>query len=319
MDHERFRDWFSHVDDLTAAQREEVAAALSGRPQGRPRWRRSNSAWTKSGAVRTAAAAVLSLGARRAVCAARCKACGKTFGAHRHGAVGSAPQGALAVVRRVVGRRGDGYARLPRAAGLLRARRIAGATASWRRSGKRRTGLPGSSRPTRPSCREPEGRAEAEPQAAPARRQGPQTRPLARAGSCAAGAPQPPALEGNRPGESERARRLVDGHSRHSEIKGFLRAFRGIDKPSHRCPRERLAAAIERALASPLRESLSRRSGAKVRRPPPGATARRRGLTRRNRGCASRRRGGSGPHPPSRRAARARWRRGSRRRRRGRN
>ena len=34
MDHERFRDWFSHVDDLTAAQREEVAAALSGRPQG---------------------------------------------------------------------------------------------------------------------------------------------------------------------------------------------------------------------------------------------------------------------------------------------
>ena len=31
MDHERFRDWFSHVDDLTAAQREEVAAALSER------------------------------------------------------------------------------------------------------------------------------------------------------------------------------------------------------------------------------------------------------------------------------------------------
>ena len=34
MDHERFRDWFSHVDDLTAPQRAEVAAALSERPQG---------------------------------------------------------------------------------------------------------------------------------------------------------------------------------------------------------------------------------------------------------------------------------------------
>ena len=48
--------------------------------------------------------------------------------------------------------KGRRYARLPRAAGLRRARRIAGATASWRRFGKRRTGLPGSSRPTRPSC-----------------------------------------------------------------------------------------------------------------------------------------------------------------------
>ena len=34
MDHERFRDWHSHVDGLTPAQREEVMAALSGRPEG---------------------------------------------------------------------------------------------------------------------------------------------------------------------------------------------------------------------------------------------------------------------------------------------
>ena len=72
--------------------------------------------------------------------------------AHRHGAVGSAPQGALAVVRRVVGRRGDDTRVCRALRDLRRARRIAGATASWRRSGKRRTGLPGSSRPTRPSC-----------------------------------------------------------------------------------------------------------------------------------------------------------------------
>ena len=34
MDHERFLDWFSHVDELTAAQRKEVAALLSDPPEG---------------------------------------------------------------------------------------------------------------------------------------------------------------------------------------------------------------------------------------------------------------------------------------------
>ena len=34
MDRERFRDWFSHVDELTPAQRQEVAAVLSGPAEG---------------------------------------------------------------------------------------------------------------------------------------------------------------------------------------------------------------------------------------------------------------------------------------------
>ena len=34
MDHERFPDWFSHVDELTAAQRKEVATVLSDPPEG---------------------------------------------------------------------------------------------------------------------------------------------------------------------------------------------------------------------------------------------------------------------------------------------
>ena len=34
MDHERFREWFSHVDELTAAQRKEVGAVLSEPPEG---------------------------------------------------------------------------------------------------------------------------------------------------------------------------------------------------------------------------------------------------------------------------------------------
>ena len=108
MDHERFRDWFSHVDDLTAAQREEVAAALSGRPQGA-----ASLATIELGVdeerrcAHCGSGGFVSRGKARGLRRYRCKACGKTFGAHRYGAVGSAPQGALAVVRRVVGRRGD--------------------------------------------------------------------------------------------------------------------------------------------------------------------------------------------------------------------
>ncbi len=34
MDHERFRDWLSHVDGLTRPSARTVMAALSGRPEG---------------------------------------------------------------------------------------------------------------------------------------------------------------------------------------------------------------------------------------------------------------------------------------------
>ena len=153
MDHERFRDWFSRVDELTAAQRKEVAAVLSDPPEG------------------TASLAAIELGVDDE---RRCPHCGSAGcgvagqgarsaplpvqglredirRAHRHGAVGAAPQGALAGLRRLACRRRDGKRHLPSAAGLRRARRIAGVTASWRRFAKLRTGLPGSSRPTRPS------------------------------------------------------------------------------------------------------------------------------------------------------------------------
>ena len=167
--------------------------------------------------------------------------------------------------------------RLPSAAGLRRARRIAGVTASWRRCAKRRTGLPGSSRRTRPSFSRAGRGAEAGSQAAPARRQGPQTRPLARAGAdpgcrrsrrrdpqphlarpqrkereggagagrrprCLARLRRQPLLSACRSGaghpsrEHQRRRRRAGSrrlhiqtvNSRHSQIKGFLRGFRGI-------------------------------------------------------------------------------------------
>ena len=74
--------------------------------------------------------------------------------------------------------------RLPSAAGLRRARRIAGVTASWRRCAKLSDRLAGIVEADESFVLESRiGGAEAGSQAAPARRQGPQTRPLARAGA----------------------------------------------------------------------------------------------------------------------------------------
>ena len=79
MDHERFRDWLSHVDGLTPAQREEVMAALSGRPgrglAGGDRTRRGRSA------ALCGSGGAVSRGKARGLRRYRCKACGKTFGA----------------------------------------------------------------------------------------------------------------------------------------------------------------------------------------------------------------------------------------------
>ena len=109
MDHERFRDWFSHVDELTAVQRQEVVAVLSDPPEG------------------AASLAAIELGVDDE---RRCPHCGSGGAvsrgkaprpaplslqslredirrAHRHGAVGASPQGALAGLRRLAGRRRD--------------------------------------------------------------------------------------------------------------------------------------------------------------------------------------------------------------------
>ena len=147
MDHERFRDWFSRVDELTAAQRKEVAGdAVWTRRRARPRWRRSSWAWMTSGAVRhwrRRRGCVAGQGARSSPLPLQ-GVREDVWRAHAGtGAVGAAPQGALAVLWRLAWRGRDDQGVRPRAAGLRRARRIAGATASWRRSSRRRTGLPG--------------------------------------------------------------------------------------------------------------------------------------------------------------------------------
>ena len=185
MDHERFREWFSHVDELTTAQCKEVAAVLSDPPEGA-----ASLAAIELGVdderryPHCASAGAVSRGKARGLRRYRCKACGKTFGALTGTALSGlhhkerwlafgASLGAGETIREAAERCG-----------------IAPSTAHrWRPP------LPGGGAPSAgPACRdrrggrdlrsrEPEGGAEAGSQAAPARRQGPQTRPLARAGA----------------------------------------------------------------------------------------------------------------------------------------
>ena len=82
MDHERFRDWFSHVDELTVAQCKEVAAVLSDPPEDA-----TSLAAIELGVdderrcPHCASAGAVSRGKARGLRRYRCKACGKTFGA----------------------------------------------------------------------------------------------------------------------------------------------------------------------------------------------------------------------------------------------
>ena len=82
MDHERFREWFSHVDELTTAQCKEVAAVLSDPPVGA-----ASLAAIELGVdderrcPHCASAGAVSRGKARGLRRYRCKACGKTFGA----------------------------------------------------------------------------------------------------------------------------------------------------------------------------------------------------------------------------------------------
>ena len=111
MDHERFREWFSHVDELTTAQCKEVAAVLSDPPVGA-----ASLAAIELGVdderrcPHCASAGAVSRGKARGLRRYRCKACGKTGQgtrssplsvqglredirrAHGHGAVGPTPR-----------------------------------------------------------------------------------------------------------------------------------------------------------------------------------------------------------------------------------
>ena len=148
------------------------------------RLRRSSSAWTRAAlsALRQRRRRLAGQGARSAALPVqglrqdiRCP--------HRYSAVRPALQGALAGLRRGLGRRGDD----------CRVRRALRDCAEYGVSlapplpegGSSSAGPPSRDRRGRRDlrAREPEGGAEAGPQAAPAWRQSPQPRPLARAGA----------------------------------------------------------------------------------------------------------------------------------------
>ena len=82
MDHERFREWFSRVDELTAAQRKEVSAVLSEPPEGA-----ASLAAIELGVdderrcPHCGAGGAVSRGKARGLRRFRCKECGRTFGA----------------------------------------------------------------------------------------------------------------------------------------------------------------------------------------------------------------------------------------------
>ena len=82
MAHERFREWFSRVDELTAAQRKEVSAVLSEPPEGA-----ASLAAIELGVdderrcPHCGAGGAVSRGKARGLRRFRCKECGRTFGA----------------------------------------------------------------------------------------------------------------------------------------------------------------------------------------------------------------------------------------------
>ena len=185
MDQERFRDWLTRVDDLTPAQRQEVSAALSGRPQGEDALAAIElGVDDERRCPHCASAGAVSRGKARGLRRYRCKACGKTFGA----LTGTALSGlhykerwlsfgeALAEGETIV-ESAERCGIAPSTAFRWRHRFLK----AVRQAPDRLRGIVEADETF--VAREPEGGAEAGPQAAPARRQSPQTRPLARAGA----------------------------------------------------------------------------------------------------------------------------------------
>lgn len=82
MDHERFRDWLSRVDQSTAVQRNQVAAMLSDPPEGA-----ASLAAIELGVdherrcPHCGTGEAVSRGKSRGLRRFRCKECGKTLGA----------------------------------------------------------------------------------------------------------------------------------------------------------------------------------------------------------------------------------------------
>ena len=276
MDHERFRDWFSRVDELTAAQRKELATVLSDPPEGVVSLVAIElGVDDERRCPHCGAGGAVSRGKARGLRRFRCKDCGKTFGALTGTALSGlhhkerwlafgASLGAGETIKESAERCGIA----PSTAHRWRHRFLA----AVRQAPDRLAGIVGADETFVLESRKGDRKLDRKP-----RRQGPQTRPLARAGAdpgrrrpCGRD-PQPyPARPqrkereggagaGRRTGCAARLRRhrcyppvaaaldiphesinasagervrgalhIQTVNSRHSQIKGFLRGFRGI-------------------------------------------------------------------------------------------
>ena len=109
MDSQDFQGWLSAAGELTRPQRREALAVLSGRSAAKRRRRRSSSLWTRPGVARIVRGG--GSFARHGAWSAALPVQGLWQDLQRadgHAAVGPAPQGALAVVRRLACGGGDG-------------------------------------------------------------------------------------------------------------------------------------------------------------------------------------------------------------------
>ena len=186
MDHKRFREWFSHVDELTAAQCKEVAAVLPDPPEGAASLAAIELGVDDERRCRhCASAGAVSRGKARGRRRYRCKACGKTFGAHTGTALSGlhhkerwlafgASLGAGETIREVAER-----CRIaPSTAHRWRHRFLA----AVRQAPDRLAGIVEADETFVLESRKGERKGERKLDRKP-RRQGPQTRPLARAGA----------------------------------------------------------------------------------------------------------------------------------------
>ena len=186
MDHEWFRDWFSHFDELTAAQRDEVAAVFSDPSEGAVSLAAIElGVDNERRCPRCGSGGAVSRGKARGLRRYRCKACGKTFGALTGTALSGLHHKERWLAFGVSLAEGETIREAAERCG------IAPSTAHrWRhrfleavrQAPDRLAGIVAADETFVLEGRK--GGAEAGPQqAAPTRRQGPQTRPLARAGA----------------------------------------------------------------------------------------------------------------------------------------
>ena len=152
MDNGRFQEWLSEIDELTAAQRTEAEAALSGQSQAS-----ASLAAVEAGigedrrCPRCSTPGAVSRGRANGLRRHQCKGCKRTFNAATGTSLAGLHPGIGCPASGPVSAPGTHSASRPRIAGSTSPPRSAGGTASWPRKTGNLRGSRASSRPTKPT------------------------------------------------------------------------------------------------------------------------------------------------------------------------